>query len=98
MQVRFEPAARDDLDRIFAWIGKDNPRAATEMIARIEAKVMRLENPELTHMGRPGLVEGTRELLERPYIIVYMVDGDRQEIIVVAVAHGAQDRDGEASQ
>jgi len=45
-------------------------------------------------MGRPGLVEGTRELLEWPYIIVYKIDDVRQEIVVVAVAHGAQDRKG----
>jgi len=60
MKVTFEPAARDELDRIFAWIEKDNPHAALDMIARIEEKVMRLATPELTHMGRPGLVEGTR--------------------------------------
>jgi toxin ParE1/3/4 len=96
MKVTFEPAARDELDRIFAWIAKDNPRAALKMIARIEDKVMRLENRGLTYMGRPGLVEGTRELLEWPYIIVYKVDDVRQEIVVVAVAHGAQDREGQA--
>ncbi len=76
MRVTFEPAARDELDRVSAWIVKDNPRAAFEMVARIEAKVMRLETPELTNMGRPGLVEGTRELLEYPYIIVAQ---DREE-------------------
>jgi plasmid stabilization system protein ParE len=48
-------------------------------------------------MGRPGLVEGTRELLEWPYIIVYKVDDARQEIVVVAVAHGAQDREGQTA-
>ena len=64
MRVTFDPAARDEVDHIFAWIAKDSPRAASEMIGRIEAKVMRLGTPELTHMGRPGLVEGTRELLE----------------------------------
>jgi toxin ParE1/3/4 len=66
MRVAFDPAARDDLDRLFAWIAKDNPRAASEMVARIESKVMRLEILELVEMGRPGLVEGTRELLEWP--------------------------------
>lgn len=92
MRVTFDPAARTELDRIFAWIAKDNPRAAFEMIARIEAKVMRLETPELANMGRPGLVEGTRELLEYPYIIVYKVYEERDEIVMVSVVHGAQDR------
>jgi addiction module RelE/StbE family toxin len=93
MKVKFEPAARDDLDRLYAWITKDNPRAALEMVARIEAKVMGLETRELTNMGRPGLVEGTRELLEFPYIIVYRVDQVRNEIIVVSVVHGARERE-----
>jgi toxin ParE1/3/4 len=62
------------------------------MIARIEDKVMRLGSPELTHMGRPGLVEGTRELLEWPYIIVYKVYEGREEVVIVSIVHGAQDR------
>jgi toxin ParE1/3/4 len=95
MRVTFDPAAQDELDDIFAWIAKDNPRAAYEMIARIEAKVMRLEIPQLTQMGRPGLVEGTRELLEWPYIIVYKVFEDRGEIVVVSIVHGAREREQE---
>jgi toxin ParE1/3/4 len=92
MRVTFDPAASEELDRIYAWIAKDNPRAALNMVARIRAKVMRLETPELTHMGRMGLVEGTRELLEWPYIIVYKVDEGRNEIVVVSIVHGAQKR------
>jgi toxin ParE1/3/4 len=94
MKITFERAARDDLDRIFAWIAKDNPRAALEMIARIEAKVMRLTTPGLVRMGRPGLVEGTRELLEWPYIIVYEIREEDDEIVIVSVMHGARDREG----
>ena len=67
------------------------------MIARIEDKVMRLGSPELTYMGRPGLVEGTRELLEWPYIIVYKVYEDREEVVIVSIVHGAQDREGAGS-
>jgi toxin ParE1/3/4 len=95
MRVTFAPAARDELDDIFAWIAKDSPRAAAEMVARIEAKVMQLEIPELTDMGRPGLVEGTRELLEHPYIIVYEVREDRDEIVILSIVHGARDRESE---
>jgi toxin ParE1/3/4 len=93
MRVTFDPDARAELDEIFAWIAKDNPRAAYAMVARIEAKVMRLATPELTHMGRPGLVDGTRELLEWPYIIVYKVDDEGDEIVVLSVMHGARDRE-----
>lgn len=93
MRVTFDPAAREELEDIFRWIAKDNPGAAYQLIAQIEAKVMRLEFPELTHMGRPGLVEGTRELLEWPYIVVYKVFEDREEIVVLSVVHGARDRE-----
>ena len=94
MKVTFEPAARDELDQIFGWIAKDSPRAAIAMIARIETKVMQLANPELVNMGRPGFVEGTRELIEWPYIIVYKVREDRDEIVIVSVVHGSRDREG----
>jgi plasmid stabilization system protein ParE len=62
MKVTFEPAASDELDRVFAWIAKDSSGAALNTIARMEDKVMRLESPEPTYMGRAGLIEGTREL------------------------------------
>jgi toxin ParE1/3/4 len=93
MKVRFEPAARDELDNIFDWISKHNPQAALDLITRIEEKVMRLETPELANMGRPGLVQRTRELLEYPYIVVYRVDKTRDQVVVVSVVHGAQDRE-----
>ena len=92
MKVTFDPDARAELDQIFAWIANDNPRAAQQMVARVETKVMHLATPGLAHMGRPGLVEGTRELLEWPYIIVYRVYEERDEIVIVTIVHGARDR------
>jgi hypothetical protein len=38
MKITFDPAANADLDDIFAWISKDNERAAYHMIARLEAR------------------------------------------------------------
>jgi plasmid stabilization system protein ParE len=43
-------------------------------------------------MGRPGIVDGTRELIEYPYIIVYTVRDDIGEIVVIAIVHGARAR------
>jgi plasmid stabilization system protein ParE len=92
MRVRFDPGASDDLDHVFAWIAKDDPGAAYEMVARIEAKIMRLATPELIQIGHPGVVEGTRELVEYPYIIVYKIDNDTVQIVVISVVHGADRR------
>jgi toxin ParE1/3/4 len=65
-------------------------------MARIEEKIARLAAPNLAHMGRPGFIEGTRELIEYPYIIVYRVDDHRREIIVISIVHGARDREGDS--
>lgn len=94
MKVIVREAAEDDIDRIFGWIAKDNPRAAAEMVARIRERINQLDLESLAHMGRPGLVEDTRELVEYPYIIVYQVIDERREVVVLSVLHGARDREG----
>ena len=43
MKVIIRESAEDDLDRIFAWIAKDNARAAAEMVWRIQQRINRLE-------------------------------------------------------
>ena len=71
--------------QIFDWIFQDSPKAAAEIVRRIHAQIDRLTIPGLSNIGRPGLVEGTREL-------VYEVDELAEEITVLAVVHGARDR------
>ena len=92
MRIVFDVRARDDIERLFAWIAQDNPKAALDMVARIETRVRLLAAPGFAQMGRPGLVEGTRELVEHPYIVVYEVREVEREIVVIAVMHGAQNR------
>jgi toxin ParE1/3/4 len=87
-----EEAARD-LDDILDWISQDNPNAAVAVIRRIRNRFDLLLHPELAHMGRPGRDEGTRELIEHPYIIVYEVNEEAGEVIILAVFHGARNRD-----
>ncbi|SRR5712691_4176764 len=97
MRITFDPGARADIDDIFAWISRDNETAAYAMISRIEARIALLATPGLEHMGRSGLDEGTRELIEYPYIIVYEVFESRAEIVVWSVSHGARDRERDGS-
>jgi addiction module RelE/StbE family toxin len=92
MKVVLHRDAENDLERIFTWIAEDNPSAASRMVARIHDRISLLELDSLAHMGRPGTVPGTRELIEYPYIIVYRVDDERREITVIAIFHGAQNR------
>jgi toxin ParE1/3/4 len=92
MRIRIRQEADDDLDAIVAWIGKHSPRAASEVVGRIRQHVHRLATPELSQMGRLGREPGTREVLEPPFIIVYEIDDDAAELIVLAIFHSAQDR------
>ena len=93
MRITFDPGARDDLANVFEWISRDNEVAAYKVISRIEARIALLATPGLEHMGRRGLDEGTRELIEYPYIIVYEVFEGRSEIVVWSIVHGAQHRE-----
>lgn len=89
MRVRWTRRALREQDQAFEWIVKENPRAAREVIERTYAATRLLaDNPR---MGRPGRINGTRELVvsRTPYIIVYRVARDDVEIL--AVIHQAQD-------
>jgi toxin ParE1/3/4 len=92
MKVVVREAAARDLDDIIDWISSDSPRAAAELARRILARIDWLAIPGLSRIGRPGLAEGTRELVEPPYIIVYTVDQPEDEIAVLAIVHGARNR------
>ena len=71
MRLIFEEETLDDLQSIFTWIAKDNPRAAERLINRILLKLELLLTPGFARMGRLGRDPGTYELVERPYIVVY---------------------------
>jgi toxin ParE1/3/4 len=92
MRVLIRPEADADLDRIFEWIAKDNARAATDTMRRIRAKLDLLAVPGFAEIGRRGRDPGTRELVASPYIIVYEINKERSELVVLGIFHGAQDR------
>jgi plasmid stabilization system protein ParE len=92
MKVIVREAAEQDLHGIFEWISQHNPSTAAKVVARIRDRMSFLEVDSLADMGRPGLDPGIRELIEYPYIIVYEVHSDRREIEILAIVHGAQDR------
>ena len=93
MKVIVREKGDADLDNIFQWIARDNPRAAAAMVARIRDRINGLELDSLAHMGRLGYVEGTLELVEYPYLIIYLVEEARREVVVLSIVHGAQDRE-----
>jgi addiction module RelE/StbE family toxin len=84
--------AAADLELIYAWIARYSPRAADKVIERLLERMRGLLIPGMSRIGRPGRESGTRELVERPYIIVYEVDEESDQIVVSAVFYGRQRR------
>lgn len=80
--------AQADRDAIFDYIEADSPRAAVTVDERIREQSERLA--QFPESGRPGRVEGTRELVipRTPYIAAYRIAGDTVRIL--RVLHGAQ--------
>lgn len=91
MKVIVRRRAADDLDYLFQWIAKDNSRAAANMVGRLRDRINTLEMKSLARMGRVGFVEGTLELVEPPYIIVYSIDDVRGEVTILSIVHSACD-------
>jgi len=88
MHLEWSVFARADRKAIFDYIEEDNPRAAITVDERIRIRVVDLA--QFPEMGRPGRIEGTRELVisGTPYIAAYRIEGDT--VRVLRVLHGAQ--------
>lgn len=93
MKLVFDEKALVDLEGIYNWIAKDNPVVAKAVVERVFASTEHLAAfPQMGHAGRdPGTFEWVVPRL--PYIAVYEIDAQRESVIVIAVVHGAQDRE-----
>lgn len=87
MEVRWSSPAVEDLERIFRRIAKDNPTAARKTVKAIYDGCEGLR--DFPDRGRPGRINGRRELVFSPYIAVYQVKEHAVE--VSRIYHGAQD-------
>lgn len=92
MKLVVRAEADNDLDNIAAWIAKDNPSAATVVVRKIRLAIGRLAIPAIAEMGRPGHTPGTRELVNRPHVVVYKIDEQQSLVEVLAVFHSRQNR------
>ena len=90
MEIRWSIPAAEDLERICAWIERDNPEAARRVAKTIYEGCGQLK--DFPNMGRPSRrMEGRRELPfpPLPYIAVYQVK--EHAIEISRIFHGAQD-------
>ena len=88
MRLEWSAYARADREEIFTHIEAGNPRAAIMVDDRIREHVENLL--QFPHSGRPGRIDGTRELVivGTPYITAYLIIADT--IRILRVLHGAR--------
>jgi toxin ParE1/3/4 len=91
MNIVWSPEAIQDLISLRAYIAEESPAGARRIVLRILYDVEHLL-PDNPHIGRPGRVPGTRELVipPTPYIVPYRVQGE--SIQILRVYHGARRR------
>lgn len=89
MNVVWSPEAIADLLSLRAYLVQENPDAAQRIVARILRDVENLL-PGNPHIGRPGRVPGTRELVvpRTPYVVPYRIEDEALQIL--GVYHGAR--------
>jgi addiction module RelE/StbE family toxin len=82
--IIWSPQSLGDLEGIRAYVAQDSPRYAELVVQRIVATVERLEDfPEsgrvVPELDRPEI----REVITRPYRVVYRYRGESVEIATV---------------
>ncbi|MDG6348924.1 type II toxin-antitoxin system RelE/ParE family toxin [Luteimonas sp. 8-5] len=89
--VAWTRTALGDLEALIDYIAADDPAAATRVLDRIERRAGALESQsargrvvqELREVG----VLHYRELVERPWRIIYRVEGKRVLVLAVLDSH-----------
>lgn len=88
-RLKLTRLAREDLQEIGDYIGKDNPVAAVNFVHRIQGRCVSLaENPGIGRK-RDEICPNMRSATEGEYVIFYRTLADGIEII--RVIHGKRD-------
>jgi toxin ParE1/3/4 len=90
-RYRVDPEARSDLDAIYDYIARDNPRAAEALLDKIRTRFRLLAEQPSIGRTRPELAPRLRGLPVGNYLIFYRPTDDGVEI--ARVLHGSRDID-----
>jgi toxin ParE1/3/4 len=97
--VYWTPEALARLEAIEVYIANDAPNVAKEVITRLLGRSRQLETAPLSGRAVPEYPrEDLRELLERPYRIIYRITDARIEILSVMHYRQLLPRQAEALQ
>ncbi|MFI5104348.1 MAG: type II toxin-antitoxin system RelE/ParE family toxin [Terriglobales bacterium] len=88
MKIIWSPEAAADFAAIVRYIREDNAAAAQRVARSVYQHISQLKS--FPNQGRPGRMDGTRELVfpPLPFVVVYRVKESVVEI--VRMLHGAQ--------
>lgn len=87
----WSPAARDDLHDIVVFIARDNPNRAMSFGYELISETDRLQDfPEVGRIVPEYQNDNIREILLRPYRIVYRVDHAQKLCQIARVWHSAR--------
>ena len=92
MKVVWTQAAVRDRRQIVSYLLERNPAAALKFNKAVLLAADRLER--LPERGRPGRVQGTRELAAvLPYLLIYELDQQADVVRILRVWHTSRERD-----
>lgn len=90
-KLTWSPAARDDLHDIVIFIARDNPERAMSFGYQLISETDRLQAfPRLGRLVPEYQNEDLREIILRPYRIVYRLNHERKLCEIVRVWHSAR--------
>ncbi len=95
MKLIVSSEAAADLNRLRTFLADKNPHAAQRAAAALINAVQSLDT--FPDRGRPTMIEGVRELIvpfgNSAYVLRYVHLLDADEIIVLRIGHGREQRD-----
>jgi toxin ParE1/3/4 len=84
MKVYWTPEARERLLEIQTYISQFSPKAARSVTSRLLQRSRKLASPPITGRRlREYPDTDLREVLERPFRLIYRVRGDRIDVLTV---------------
>lgn len=90
-QIIWSEQARDDLQAIVLFIAQDNPTVAESFGYRLMSKVDVLAQFPQIGRGVPEENDETiREIILRPYRIIYKVLAEKRVVAIARIWHGAR--------
>ena len=90
-KIVFTRPAIADLEALVSFIRRDNPQAAERFGYEIIEKAEKLSEFPFLGRGVPEFkIENIREIIHRPYRIVYRVREEQKQIEILRVWHAAR--------